>query len=146
MSTENNSGGGEKKSSGGAAVCKIALIGNIGVKPEWKHQEGQTPYCVFTMAVSRAKRVGGENDKQWFRVTLFGKLAEIAVRYGLKSQQVYVEGHLVVSEWSDRDGKPRYTLEVTGNDFQMLGNPLDALSKESQRLEAEAIRAEQAGQ
>jgi single-strand DNA-binding protein len=142
MAGANKSNGeGEKKSGGGAALCKIALIGNIGVAPEWKHQEGQTAYCVFTMAVSRAKRVGGELDKQWFRVTLFGKLAEIAVKYGLKSQQVYVEGHLVTSEWGDRDGKARYTLEVTGSEFQMLGNPLDAILKEAERVDEETSRA-----
>src|SRR5947209_998316 len=130
-----SNGDSDKKSGGGAAACKVTLIGNIGVAPEWKHQEGQTPYCVFTMAVSRAKRVGGELDKQWFRVTLFGKLADVAVRYGLRSQQVYVEGRLTVSEWTDRDGKPRYTLEVVGADFQMLGDPMDALARESERLE-----------
>jgi len=138
--------GGEKKSSGGAAVNKVTLVGNIGVKPEYKNEQGQTPFCVFTMCVSRGLRKGSEHEGLWYRVTLWGKLAEIAVKYGLKSQQVYVEGRLVVSEWTDREGRLRYTLEVQGSDFQMLGDPMDALAKEAERLEGEAIRAERAGQ
>jgi single-strand DNA-binding protein len=131
---------GEKKSSGGAAVNKIIIVGNIGVAPEWKHQEGQTHFCVFTMAVSRGLRKGSEYETLWYRVTLWGKLAEIAVQYGLKSQQVYVEGRLTVSEWTDREGRKQYSFEVAGSDFQMLGAPTDALFKEAERLEAAAMQ------
>lgn len=134
--------GNDKKSSGGAAVNKVVLVGNIGVPPEYKHQEAQTPFCVFTMAVSRGLRKGAEHEALWYRVTLWGKLADIAVKYGLKSQQVYVEGRLVVSEWTDREGRKQYTLEVAGSDFQMLGDPMDALTKEAERLDAAAIQQE----
>jgi single-strand DNA-binding protein len=34
---------------------------------------------------------------------------------------VYIEGRLHVEEWTDRDGKPRYTLEVHATDMQFLG-------------------------
>lgn len=146
MSANNGpSNNGDKNSSGGASVNKSIIVGNIGMPPEWKHKDNQTPYCVFTMCVSRALRRGGEYEGLWFRVTLWGKLAETAVKFGLKSQQVYVEGRMTVGEWTDQEGRGRYTLEIAGSDFQMLGNPLDALARESERLEDEAIRAERDG-
>lgn len=140
MASQNGS---DKKSGGGAAVNRITLLGNIGQPPEWKHKEGDvTPFCVFTMCVSRGLRRGTEYEGLWYRVTLWGKLAETAVKYGLKSQQVYVEGRLTLNEWTDREGRPRWTLEVAGSDFQMCGDPMDALSREAERLEAAAIREE----
>ena len=134
----------EKKKGAGADLFKVTLIGNIGVPPEWKHKEGQAPFCVFTMGVGDSLRKGDETETLWFRITLWGKLAEIAMQYGLKSQQVYVEGRGVLSEWTNRDGQLRCTPEIAGTDFRMLGNPLDALARESARLEEEAIRSEYA--
>jgi len=34
---------------------------------------------------------------------------------------VYIEGRLRVEEWTDRDGKPRHTLEVHATDMQFIG-------------------------
>jgi single-strand DNA-binding protein len=129
---------GEKKSSGGAAVNRITIIGNIGAPPEWKHKEGQTAYCVFTVGVSRGLRKNDKLDTLWYRVTLWGRLAEIAMQYGLKSQQVYVEGRMTLSEWVDNDGRIRYTLEIAGSEFQMTGDPTHALLKEVECLDAQA--------
>jgi single-strand DNA-binding protein len=143
MSSEQN--GDERKGSGGASVNKSTIVGNVGMPPEWKHKEGQTPFCVFTVGVSRGRRVGDRYETLWYRVTLWGKLAENAVKYLLKSQQVYVEGRLVVSDWTDREGRARYTHELAASDFQMLGDPMDALGREAERLERRAIEEEGRG-
>lgn len=133
---------GERRGGGGASVNKSIIVGNVGMPPEWKHKEGQAPYCVFTVGVSRGRRVGDRYETLWYRVSAWGKQAENAVKYLLKSQQVYVEGRLVVSDW-DIDGKRcRYTHELACSDFQMLGDPMDALSREAERLEADAIQKE----
>lgn len=33
---------------------------------------------------------------------------------------MYIESRLRLDEWTDRDGKPRYTLEVHATDVQFL--------------------------
>lgn len=132
----------DKKGSGGASVNDSTILGNVGMPPEWKHKEGQTPYCIFTVGVSRGKRIGSEYDTLWYRVTAWGWLAENAVKYLLKSQQVYVRGRFVVNEWHDREGRLRYTLEMSATDFQMTGDPMDALTREAERLEAAALEQE----
>lgn len=145
MSSQNGSDEGEKRSgSGGASVNKSIFVGNVGAPPEWKHKEGQSPYCVFTVGVSRGMRVGREYKTLWYRVTCWGKLAETAVKFLIKGQQVYVEGRLTVSEWRADDGL-RHTHEIACNDFQMTGDPTDALFREAERLEREAIEAEGRG-
>jgi single-strand DNA-binding protein len=54
-------------------------------------------------------------------VTLWGRQAETASQYLTKGRPVYIEGRLRVEEWTDRDGKPRHTLEVTATDMQFIG-------------------------
>ncbi|MNF82044.1 Single-stranded DNA-binding protein [compost metagenome] len=48
---------------------------------------------------------------EWHRVSLFGKVAEIAGEYLRKGSQVYIEGKLQTREW-EKDGIKRYTTEI----------------------------------
>ena len=62
-----------------------------------------------------------QDQTTWFRVTLWGRQAETASQYLTKGRPVYIEGRLRVEEWTDRDGKPRHTLEVHATDMQFIG-------------------------
>ena len=103
---------------------KIILVGNLGRDPELRYTAQGTPVCSFSMATNeRRKDKSGEMQDQttWFRVTLWGRQAETASQYLTKGRPVYIEGRLRVEEWTDRDGKPRHTLEVHATDMQFIG-------------------------
>jgi single-strand DNA-binding protein len=103
---------------------KIILVGNLGRDPELRYTPQGTPVCSFSMATNeRRKDRSGEMQDQttWFRVTLWGRQAETASQYLTKGRPVYIEGRLRVEEWTDRDGKTRYTLEVHATDMQFIG-------------------------
>lgn len=103
---------------------KVILVGNLGRDPELRYTPQGTPVCSFTMATNeRRKDKTGEMQDQttWFRVTLWGRQAETASQYLTKGRPVYIEGRLRVEEWTDRDGKPRHTLEVHATDMQFIG-------------------------
>lgn len=103
---------------------KITLVGNLGRDPELRYTPQGTPVCSFTMATNeRRKDKSGEFQDQttWFRVTLWGRQAETASQYLTKGRPVYIEGRLRMEEWTDRDGKQRYTLEVHATDMQFIG-------------------------
>lgn len=123
---------------------KVILIGNVGQPPKevsYPSEEGKQPFCHFTLAINEARRDNnGELQTLWYRVTVFGRRAEIAAQYLFKGKEVYIEGRQTVGEWTDREGQPRYTLEVLASEMQLLG---DSIFKEAERLEEEAIRAEQ---
>ncbi|MEO8718368.1 MAG: single-stranded DNA-binding protein, partial [Burkholderiales bacterium] len=59
---------------------------------------------------------------EWHRVTLFGRLAEVAGEYLKKGSQVYVEGSLRTRKWQDKEGHDRYSTEIRGDVMQMLGS------------------------
>ncbi len=107
---------------------KITIIGNLGRDPELRYTPQGDAVCNFSVAVNDKKRDKGgdlQDVTTWFRVTLWRKLAENASKYLTKGKQVYIEGRLHVEEWTDRDGKNRYTLEVTATDMQFLGGRSD---------------------
>ena len=102
---------------------KITIVGNLGRDPELRYTPQGTAVCSFTMASNERRRdKGGEQQDvtTWFRVTVWGKQAETVSKYLTKGRSVYVEGRLHVEEWTDRDGKPRHTLEVNASDVQFL--------------------------
>jgi single-strand DNA-binding protein len=105
---------------------KIILVGNLGRDPELRYTPQGTPVCSFSLATNerRRDRATGENNDitTWFRVTLWGRQAETASQYLTKGRPVYIEGRLRVEEWTDRDGKPRHTLEVHATDMQFIGS------------------------
>jgi single-strand DNA-binding protein len=103
---------------------KVILVGNLGRDPELRYTPQGTPVCSFTMATNeRRKDKSGEFQDQttWFRVTLWGRQAETASQYLTKGRPVYIEGRIRIEEWTDRDGKQRYTLEVHATDMQFIG-------------------------
>jgi single-strand DNA-binding protein len=104
---------------------KIIVVGNLGRDPELRYTPQGTPVCSFSLATNerRKDRTTGENNDitTWFRVTLWGRQAETASQYLTRGRPVYIEGRLRVEEWTDRDGKPRHTLEVHATDMQFIG-------------------------
>ena len=104
---------------------KITLVGNLGADPELRYTPQGTPVSSFNLATNerRKDRATGENNDitTWFRVTLWGRQAEVAAQYLTRGKPVYIEGRLRVEEYTDRDGKPRHSLEVNGTDMQFIG-------------------------
>jgi single-strand DNA-binding protein len=102
---------------------KIIVVGNLGRDPELRFTPQGTPVCTFSVASNerRKDRTGEQQDlTTWFRVTVWGKQAETVSKYLTRGRSVYVEGRLHVEEWTDKEGKPRHTLEVNASDVQFI--------------------------
>lgn len=110
-------------------VNKVILVGNLGNDPEIRYMPNGGAVSNITIATSeswRDKQTGEQREKtEWHRVSLFGKLAEVAGEYLRKGSQVYIEGQLQTRKWQDQQGQDRYTTEVVVQGFngvmQMLG-------------------------
>jgi single-strand DNA-binding protein len=114
---------------------KIILVGNLGRDPELRYTPQGAPVCSFSVATSeRRKDKTGEYQEHttWFRVTLWGRSAEMAAEHLTKGRPIYIEGRVRVEEWTDRDGKPRYTLDVHGTEMQFIGTKPEVGSQTSE--------------
>jgi len=121
-----------------AGINKVILVGNLGAKPEVKYASNGNAISNLSVATSESwtdKSTGQKQEKtEWHRVSLFGKLAEIAGQYLDKGSKVYVEGKLQTRKWQDQSGQDRYTTEVVvsgvNGTLQMLDRRDSINSKE----------------
>lgn len=105
-------------------VNKVILIGNLGADPELKYMPSGDAVTTLSIATSESwkdRQTGEQQERtEWHRVSLFGRLAEIAGEYLRKGSKVYIEGSLRTRKWQDANGQDRYTTEIRGNELQML--------------------------
>jgi len=117
-----------------AGYSKVIVVGNLGRDPETRYTPSGAMNVNFSLAVSRRFRDSSGQDQErtnWFRITAWGRLAEtldgLTQRgYLAKGKQVLVEGRIELNEWTDQQGEKRASLEVTANDFQLLGTRADS--------------------
>ncbi|CAC9590122.1 Single-stranded DNA-binding protein [uncultured Gammaproteobacteria bacterium] len=112
-----------------AGINKVILVGNLGQKPEVKYASNGNAIANLSVATSESwmdKNTGQKQEKtEWHRVSLFGKLAEIAGQYLDKGSKVYVEGKLQTRKWQDKSGADRYTTEIVVSGFNGTLQMLD---------------------
>ena len=96
-------------------VNKVILVGTCGQDPEVRYLPNGNAVTNLSLATSEQwtdKQTGQKVEKtEWHRVSMFGKVAEIAGEYLRKGSQVYIEGKLQTREW-EKDGIKRYTTEI----------------------------------
>jgi single-strand DNA-binding protein len=107
-----------------ASVNKAIIIGNLGKDPEMRYMPSGDAICNFSLATTDSwKDKNGEKQEktEWHRISMFGKLAEIAGEYLKKGSQVYVEGRIQTRKWTNKEGQDQYTTEIVADKMQMLG-------------------------
>jgi len=114
-----------------ASFNKIQIVGYLGRDPELRYTPQGTAVCDFSIATTKKFKANGEPQEQttWFRVTAWGKQAELVSQYCEKGSQVFVEGELSQKEYTDKEGKARVSLEVEMKDVKFLGSRGDGESR-----------------
>lgn len=112
-------------------VNRVIIVGTCGQDPETRYLPNGNAVTNLSLATSEQwtdKQTGQKVEKtEWHRVSLFGKVAEIAGEYLRKGSQVYIEGKLQTREW-EKDGIKRYTTEIVVDmqgTMQLLGGKPD---------------------
>jgi single-strand DNA-binding protein len=117
---------------------KITVVGYLGRDPELRYTAQGTAVCKMSVATTERRRsANGETEEHttWFRVTVWGRQAELANEYLGKGRQVYVEGRLRLEEYADREGNPRISPEVNATDIQFLGQRSDLMDSQIDSVE-----------
>ncbi len=108
-------------------VNKAIIVGNLGQDPDTRYMPSGSAVTNISIATSekwKDKQTGEPKERtEWHKVSMFGRLAEIAAEYLRKGSQVYIEGKLQTDKWQDKDGNDRYTTKIVASQMQMLGSP-----------------------
>lgn len=112
----------------GRSVNKVTLIGTLGRDPEVRYLPNGNAVANINLATDESyndKQTGQKVERtEWHRLTVYGRLAEIAQQYLHKGSRAYFEGKLQTREW-EKDGIKRYTTEIVVNELMMLDRPSD---------------------
>jgi single-strand DNA-binding protein len=109
----------------------VILIGNLGRDPEMRYTPSGQPVTSFSVASNRSyTSPSGEkvDETIWFRVTAWGKQAEICSQYLHKGSKVLVEGRLTPDKnggprvWQKQDGTSAASFEVTASTVRFLSS------------------------
>jgi single-strand DNA-binding protein len=99
---------------------QLTIIGNLVRDPETRTTTSGSTVCSFTVAVNRRKKVQGQPDADFFRVSAWNKLGENCQKYLAKGRKVCVVGSVTAHAYTTQDGKPGASLEVIANDVEFL--------------------------
>lgn len=104
----------------GIQFAQISVVGTLGRDAEL----GYTPNGSVNLKFSVATEAGSGDKKHtnWFNVTLWGKSAETMAEYLVKGRQVAVAGRFDVREYTDKNDKARYSLEISADNVQLVGS------------------------
>lgn len=107
------------------SLNKAMIIGNLGTEPELRTTAAGISVGRLSVATSESwndKNTGEAREvTTWHRVSLWGKLAEIASQYLHKGDKVFVEGKIRTRKWQDQSGQDRYATEIHADNLLMLG-------------------------
>ena len=108
----------------------IIIVGNVGKDPEMRYTPSGQAVTSFSVATNR--QYTGNNGEQvketiWFRVSTWGKTAEVCNQYVKKGSKVLVEGRLTPDKntggpriWTKSDGTAGASFEITASNVRFL--------------------------
>ena len=99
-------------------LAQITIAGHLGRDAELKDVKG-TAVLEWSMAVTT--KGGREETTNWYRCALWGTRGEKVAQYLTKGTALIVTGGLVARDYTTKDGKEGYSLDVRVNEFTFAG-------------------------
>jgi single-strand DNA-binding protein len=99
---------------------RLIITGNCTKDPELRTTPNGKNVCTFTVAVNRKKKIQGQPEADFFRVTAWRQLGENCAKFLSKGRKVCAVGPVSVSTYTGNDGVTRANLEVTAEDVEFL--------------------------
>lgn len=104
---------------------KVILMGNLTRDCETRFGNNGTAIVKFGLAVNRRFQDADGNWKDqptFIDVTIFGKRGEAFARFHTKGKPAFVEGHLRMDTWDDKQtGQKRSKLYVVADTWEFVG-------------------------
>ena len=124
-----------------SGVNKAIILGNVGQDPETRYTKDGKPITNLSIATSEQwKDQSGQKQEKttWHRCVFFGRLAEIAGEYVRKGSQIYVEGRMEHSTYTDKNGVEQRSFQITAQNLQLLSKGSGQASPKQERQQAPA--------
>jgi single-strand DNA-binding protein len=98
------------------------ISGRLGSEPELRFTNSGTPVINLSVANNRSVKIGEERQSiaDWFKVTVFGRDAEVIAQYAKKGSALTFNGRLQSEKYVDREGNPRSATVLVASNFEFV--------------------------
>lgn len=111
---------------------KVMLIGRLTGKPELRYTNSNLPYARFSVAINRTySNNQGQRETDFINIVVWRKQAENVCNFLDKGSLVSIEGRLQTSNFTDKDGNKRYTMDVVADNVQFLESKSQSQARKS---------------
>ncbi len=110
------------------SLNKVLIVGNVGHAPEVRVTSSGAK--VTNLSIATNWRTGGEDPEErteWHRVTLWGRLAQLAEDHIDKGDRIYLEGRLEYDSF-ERDGVTIPTAEIRAREIILLSSKPESVA------------------
>jgi single-strand DNA-binding protein len=97
----------------------VVLVGNLTRDPEVRYTANGNAVANVNIAVNRTFAKEGGPDADFFRVTVFGKQAELVERYLSKGRKVGIEGRIQNDNY-EKEGQMIYRDTIIASRIEFL--------------------------
>lgn len=119
------------------SVNKVILLGRLGKDAVLTIAKNGN--AILNASLATTERYKDKEGKwiektEWHRIAMFGKRAEGIAKYLLKGAQIYLEGKLVTTKYTDKAGIEKYSTDVIVNDITLLGGKPNEFGNNNDQL------------
>lgn len=104
----------------------VFTIGRAGDQPQLKSAPNGNSVASFSIATTRTwkdKAGQKQQETEWHKIVLWGKLAEIAANYVTKGALVFIQGRIATRKWTDKQGIERQSTEIVADRIELGPKP-----------------------
>ena len=99
------------------SLNKVFLIGRLGNDPDIKSTQNGKSVAILSLATSESwkdKNTGEKKEKtEWHRIVIFNEgLVNVVQKYLKKGAQVYVEGQISTTKYTDNNGQEKFSTQI----------------------------------
>ena len=98
-------------------VNKAILVGRVGQEPQ-RFESGKGK-SIAKVSLATNSGYGDNEQTDWHRITFFDKLADTVIEYVKKGQELYIEGRISYSKYTDKSGVEKYSTDIIAYSMQM---------------------------
>ena len=110
---------------------RLTIIGNLVNAPELRTTTSGKSVCTFTVAVNRRKKVEGQPEADFFRVSAWEQRGEVCAKYLAKGKKVAVIGAVSVRTYQTQSGEHRASMEVLADEVEFLSGRQENVDQSS---------------
>lgn len=108
---------------------QVQIIGRLGTDVELRTIQNDRNVANFRMAVNRyyTNAIGQKvENTDWFRVVVWGPMAENMEKIVHKGDEIMVQGRLSTGSYEDKNNVTHYTTEIVADQFLFISSPRNA--------------------